>query len=82
MGCFGLGLMCVFFFSMKRHKILHVYFPMVQHILAEFCTDMVDTIMSRKEKKKTVLLQNSVRTSRFVVSMSFGNNALDYCLSL
>lgn len=42
---------------------------------------VVDTIMSRKGKK-TVLLQNSVRTSGFVVSMSFGNNALDYCLSL
>lgn len=46
---------------------------------------VVDTIMSTKEKKKkkqTILLQNSVRTSGFAVSMSFGNNALDHSLSL
>ena len=44
---------------------------------------VVDTIMSTKGgKKKTILFQNSVRTSGLVVSMSFGNNALDHSLSL
>ena len=29
----------LFFFPMKRYRILHAYFPMVQHIWAEFCTE-------------------------------------------
>ena len=87
LGLFWFGFdVLFFFFSMKRHKILHVYFPMVQHIWAEFCMDEESNIgryyYVQKRKKKTVLLQNSVRTSGFVVSMSFGNNAVDYCLSL
>ena len=78
----------IFFFPpMKRHRILHAYFPMVQHIWAEFCTEEESNggryyYVHQGGGKKTILFQNSVRTSGLVVSMSFGNNALDHSLSL